>query len=71
MWMNPWISNSSIFKPRYYKSQIDIELKISDLIDHNDHTWKIQELQKWFSGKHIKAILSISISSNKYRDRII
>ncbi|KAM3323450.1 hypothetical protein P3S67_004601 [Capsicum chacoense] len=63
--------NACGFKPRFSQSQMDVELQVNHLIDHRNHTWKLQELKKRFAIEDINDILFIPISSTGSPDRII
>lgn len=44
-------------------AQIDVELRVKDLIEKNTHTWKLDDLQKYFCPNDFHTIVSIPIST--------
>ncbi|KAK0606918.1 hypothetical protein LWI29_006286 [Acer saccharum] len=57
---DPWIPRPSSFKP--ISSNIDSDLRVSDLIDAERHCWDIQKLDSIFLPIDKEVILSIPIS---------
>ena len=52
-------------------AQIDVELRVKDLIEENIHIWKLDELQNYFCLKDFHTIVSIPISTTGSSDKII
>ncbi|KAK6796397.1 hypothetical protein RDI58_004098 [Solanum bulbocastanum] len=71
VWSDPWIPNSTGFKPLQGHTQINPQLRVSDLIDQHRHIWNIQDLHHHFCPNDINSILSIPISSTGNSDEVI
>ena len=52
-------------------AQIDVELRVKDLIEENTHTCKLDDLQKYFYPNDFHTIVSIPISTTGSSDKII
>lgn len=48
VWSDPWIPTSIGFKPLQGHTQINPQLRVSDLIDQHHHLWNFQDLHHHF-----------------------
>lgn len=71
VWSDTWIPNWIGFKPLQVHTQINSQLKVSDLIDQHHHRWNIEDHLHHFCPNDINSILSIPISRTGNCDKII
>uniref|UniRef100_A0A3Q7G5S6 RNase H type-1 domain-containing protein n=1 Tax=Solanum lycopersicum TaxID=4081 RepID=A0A3Q7G5S6_SOLLC len=70
-WKDSWIPNSSGFKPSQMLAQIDVELRVKDLVEENTHTWNLDDLEKYFCSNDFHTIFSKPISTTGSSYKVI